>query len=389
MPEPGASPVALLAALEAEADDAALIRARLRANGHEVTLVDIGVTGEPHIEADIGRSETAAAGGPAGVVRALVTSGRARGVLAVGGAAAAAVGRVMTRPLPPGVPVVVVSAPARKAVRGRGVRACTRAADALSGMVAGFRGGADGGAGRHRPLVVATVADETAVCVAAAREHLAGAGCEVLLFRAAVAGGRAMERLVAEGYADAVLDLTTRGLVDEVVGGAGGSGTGPRRLEAAAARGVPQVVSPGGTDAVAFGPDGVPERFAGRLSHRRGEGARTTLVRVTAEEAMRVGAVLAARLNGSHAPATLLLPLRGVSALDAPGRPFHEPVAGRSFAAAVRRHVDRRRVRVAELDLHLNDEEFARAAADHLLGLLTDAGRLPRTERAGAGAADR
>lgn len=45
------------------------------------------------------------------------------------------------------------------------------------------------------------------------------ADCEVYIFHATGSGGRALERLVREGRLDAVLDLTTTEICDEVVGG--------------------------------------------------------------------------------------------------------------------------------------------------------------------------
>lgn len=67
---------------------------------------------------------------------------------------------------------------------------------------------------------------------------------EVYVFHATGAGGRAMERLVEEGQLDAVIDLTTTEVADELFGGV--LTAGPDRLEAAARKGIPNVVSVGG-----------------------------------------------------------------------------------------------------------------------------------------------
>jgi uncharacterized protein (UPF0261 family) len=55
--------------------------------------------------------------------------------------------------------------------------------------------------------------------------------------------------------------------------------------------------------------------------------------------------------------------------IDADGQPFHDPVADEALFSALREHV-KARVRVRELDAHINDPEFARALADELLALL-------------------
>lgn len=69
-------------------------------------------------------------------------------------------------------------------------------------------------------------------------------GFEIYVFHATGAGGRAMERLIDEGQLDAVIDLTTTEIADELFGGVLTAGSD--RLEAAARKGIPQVVSVGG-----------------------------------------------------------------------------------------------------------------------------------------------
>ena len=79
---------------------------------------------------------------------------------------------------------------------------------------------------------------------------LEAAGFEVHVFPATGAGGRALEAAVTAGHYAGVLDLTTSELAEEMVGGL--CSAGPDRLTAAGFRGVPQVVAPGGLDAVTF-----------------------------------------------------------------------------------------------------------------------------------------
>ena len=83
----------------------------------------------------------------------------------------------------------------------------------------------------------------TTPAVEKCRALLAEAGYALVPFHATGVGGRTMEALIAEGYFDGVLDITTTEWADEVVGGS--LSAGPRRLEAAAKAGVPQVVAPG------------------------------------------------------------------------------------------------------------------------------------------------
>jgi uncharacterized protein (UPF0261 family) len=62
-------------------------------------------------------------------------------------------------------------------------------------------------------------------------------------------------------------------------------------------------------------------------------------------------------------PVRFLMPEGGVSALDAPGKPFHDPAADAALfdaiAAGLRQTAGRRLIRVPH---HINDPAFAEAA---------------------------
>ena len=202
-----------------------------------------------------------------------------------------------------------------------------------------------------------------------AREVLEGAGYEVLVFHATGNGGLAMESLIRDGLIAGVLDITTTELADELVGGV--FSAGPTRLTAAAEAGIPQVVSVGALDMVNFhAPETVPAQFSGRKFHRHN--ANVTLMRTTPEENAALGAEIGRKLAGAGGEAEIWLPLRGVSAIDAPGQPFDDPAARRALFAAVRAHAGA--TRVVEVDRHINDPEFAEAAAGRLIEMLAEAG---------------
>jgi uncharacterized protein (UPF0261 family) len=207
----------------------------------------------------------------------------------------------------------------------------------------------------------------TTPCVTAARTRLEEAGHEVIVFHATGTGGRAMEGLVRDGYFAGVLDVTTTEWCDEVVGGV--LSAGPDRLSAAGRSGIPQVVSVGALDMVNFGsPETVPASFTGRTFYRHN--AVVTLMRTTPGECREVGRRIGWQLRQAEGPVTLLLPLRGVSMLDAPGEPFHDPEADAALFDSLRSHCGPG-VRILELDAHINDLEFAAALAREMLALLT------------------
>jgi uncharacterized protein (UPF0261 family) len=163
-----------------------------------------------------------------------------------------------------------------------------------------------------------------------------------------------------------VADITTTEWCDELVGGV--LSAGPQRLEAAAKMSIPQVVSCGALDMVNFwAVDTIPPQFKGRILYKHNPNV--TLMRTTPEECAELGRIIAAKLNQAQGPTTLFLPLKGVSAIDKEGQPFYLPAADAALFNALRENI-RPPVELVELDLHINDPEFAIAMAERLLEML-------------------
>jgi len=206
----------------------------------------------------------------------------------------------------------------------------------------------------------------TTPCVEAARRIVEQNGYEVLVFHATGTGGMTMESFITDGMIAGVLDLTTTELADELVGGI--LTAGRDRLTAAGLRGVPQVISIGALDMVNFGPpDTVPEKFRGRRFYQHNP--TVTLMRTTPEENDRLGKEIAEKATAAQGPTAVLLPLRGVSAIDRDGQPFWWPEADAALFQSLRQWMAPQ-VELIELDLHINDPAFAQAAANTLLRLL-------------------
>jgi uncharacterized protein (UPF0261 family) len=395
----------LIGTLDTKGKEYAYVGQRIRARGHDTLVMDLGVLWEPVIQADIPAAVVAQAGGgdlqtlrkaadrgaaievmlrgARSLVPALYAAGRFAGVLGMGGGGGTSMITAAMRMLPVGVPKLMVSTMASgdtspyvdikditlmysvvdiAGLNPLSCRILANAAGAIVGMVEEKSSTAAG----DRPLIAATMFGVTTPCVTAVRERLEREGYDVLVFHATGSGGRAMEALIDDGYFSGVVDITTTEWCDELAGGV--LSAGPDRLSAAGRRGIPQVVSVGALDMVNFGPaDTVPARFRDRRLYRHNPSV--TLMRTSREESIEVGRRIAEQLNRATGPTVLMLPLRGVSMIDAAGQPFHDPEANGALFRSLREHAGPN-VELVEIDAHINDAEFSAAVAERMLRLL-------------------
>ena len=212
----------------------------------------------------------------------------------------------------------------------------------------------------------------TTPCVDRIREHLEQTqNYEVYIFHATGAGGKAMERLVREGQLDAVLDLTTTEIADELVGGV--LSAGPGRLSAAAGAGIPLVISLGACDMVNFGTrDSVPERFAGGDRKLYQHNPTVTIMRTTPEECRDIARFMAKKLRDASWPdrIRLVFPTGGISMLDVPGQAFHDPEADAVLFNTIEQELAGTSIDIRRDPRHINDPDFAVALADSLVELM-------------------
>lgn len=218
-----------------------------------------------------------------------------------------------------------------------------------------------------KPLVAATMFGVTTPCVTAAKEYMEERGYEVLVFHATGVGGRTMESLIEGGFIEGVLDLTTTEWADEIIGGV--LNAGPNRLEAAAKHNIPQVVSVGALDMCNFGPyDTVPEKFLGRNLYKHNP--TVTLMRTTVEENELIGRKIAEKLNMSKGQTILMLPLKGVSGIDAKDQPFYGEEEDKKLFDTLKELTNKDVVTIREMNCNINDIEFAQRAAQNLIDLM-------------------
>jgi uncharacterized protein (UPF0261 family)/ABC-type branched-subunit amino acid transport system ATPase component len=306
------------------------------------------------------------------------------GIISAGGSGGTALVTPAMQSLPVGVPKVMVSTVASGNVRQYvgpsdicmiysvtdvaginriSANVLSNAAHALAGMI-GFRQEADPS---RLPAIGLTMFGVTTPCVQAVAKALK-MRYDCLVFHATGTGGQSMEKLAESGLLEGVIDVTTTEVADFLVGGV--MSAGEDRMGAIIRSQIPYVGSCGALDMVNFEAlDTVPQKFKDRNLYEHNP--QVTLMRTTAAENESFGRFIAAKLNQMEGPVRFLLPLKGVSLIDAPGQPFHDPAADRmlfdTLESEFRPGPNRRLVK---LDLNINDPAFAQALVDHFLDII-------------------
>ena len=352
--------VAIIGTFDTKGEEFAYVKARFEELGVSTLTIHCGVF-DPQTMPDVPNTEVAAAvdiemstivekkdrafatetmtRGVEKLLPTLYANGRFDGVFSMGGSGGTTIATAGMRKLPIGVPKVMVSTMASgdtspyigasdiamfpSIVDVAGINSFS--ATIFNNAIAAMTGMLEHVAPKHedhKPLVAATMFGVTTPAVQKAQAYLESKGFEVLVFHATGTGGKCMEALVNGGFIKGVLDLTTTEWCDEVVGGV--LAAGPDRCSAAALNGVPAVVSVGADDMVNFGPwETVPEQFQSRNLYKHNP--TVTLMRTTVEENEQIGHAIASKVNMSIGPCAVMLPLKGVSMIDAEGQPFFGP----------------------------------------------------------------
>jgi uncharacterized protein (UPF0261 family) len=399
--------IAIAGTFDSKGKEFLFLKHALEEFGLQTLMIHTGVF-EPAFEPDVSNREVAAAVGEdidaiaekkdrawatevlskgmAELLPKLYEQGMFDGVISLGGSGGTSLVTPAMQKIPIGVPKIMVSTvavgnteqyvgtsdilmmPSIVDVAGLNsisTKIFTNAAAAMAGMLT-FESEREV---EKKPLIAATMFGVTTPCVEFARAYLEKEGYEVLTFHATGVGGRAMEALVDAGYIEGVLDITTTEWCDEIVGGV--LAAGPNRLEAAGKKGIPQVVSVGALDMVNYGAiDTVPEEHKNRILYKHNP--MVTLMRTSVEENQKIGKKIVEKLNMANGPTALMLPLKGVSMIDAEGQPFHGAHEDAVLFDVLRNGIDQDVVELIEMPNHINDQVFAEAAAQRLLDLLRE-----------------
>ena len=385
---------------DTKGEEIAYLRDLIAATGQRAMIVDLG-TRTPSVFPDIPATEVAAhnpggakavlggtdrgaavaAMGAAFAAWCRSNAGRISGIIAVGGGGGTSIACAGMRELPYGVPKLMISTLASgdtspyvgtsdiamipSVTDIAGLNRLSRvilsnAAHALVGAVTAPPPPANA----DLPAFGLTMFGVTTPCVTAISGHLRDR-YDGLVFHATGTGGRAMERLLDQGLLSGLIDITLTEIADLLFGGV--LPALPDRLDVVARTRAPWVGSLGALDMVNFwAPATVPDRYRDRQFYNHNPNV--TLMRTTPAENAEIGHWIGNKLNACTGPVRLLIPERGISALDIDGGPFWHPDADAALFNALRRTVADP-ARLIFLPHHINDPTFARAAADTFLSL--------------------
>lgn len=321
--------------------------------------------------------------GAAKLILELFSQQKASGIIAMGGGGGTFMALKAMSRLPIGIPKICISTLASKdlskqmgasdiilfpsVVDVAGVNSISKiimnnAATALAGMVTPGTG-----AGlEDQQRIAISIFGNTTTCVNKCTELLRKQNYDVLTFHAVGSGGSTMESLILSGFFHGVMDITTTELADELCGGI--CSAGPDRLTACSAMGLPQIVAPGCLDMVNFGAiDTVPEKYKGRQLFKWAPDV--TLMRTHEEENQLLGKMIAEKLNPAKGPVIILLPLKGLSQIGAPGNEFYNPAVDRILFDSIEKHIQNKNIEITYVDANINTPEFAIKAVDAFLSI--------------------
>lgn len=345
-------------------------------------------------------------------VKKLYETGEIDGIISYGGSMGATISTSIMRSLPIGVPKMMLTTMASGDVRPyvgskditmmypiaeAGLNVVTR--QILSQAAAGIVGMAMApqvNQAEIKPLLGCMMFGVTTPCVLKASAFFEEQGdYDVIINHSTGAGGRSMEEMIEDGFIKGLLDITTHELVDERFGGV--LSAGADRLTAAAKKGIPQVLAPGGLEIINFGPrETIPKEHMDRVG-LPGKGlyihnATVTCIGTSPDEIREIASEIAQKLNTAKAPTTFFIPMRGWSAVDikepnkelgwsgpGPGVCWIEDKnkpgwSKRSmvFYEMLKRELDTSKdnIEILVVDKHLNEPEFALLMANVLNDML-------------------
>ena len=359
-------------------------------------LMDLSMRGKEKSRAELTPSDVASAGGSSieeinrstkrstitdiiidgatKIAKDLYDAGKISGVMALGGSTGSLMATDVMRALPFGIPKLMISSTAAlpglstryigigdillfhsvieiSGVTDMLVNVMDRACYAMKGMTKYVDHPL---AAKAKKTIAMTMLGPCEQCASAVRTALETKGYQVTGFSAAGVGDRAMEKMIAEGFFQGVIDLAPGGVGEHYFGFMRDGG--PNRLESAGKIGIPQIISTCSVNHMTPSRSRYKKEFHERRKYDLDKFR--TWLRMSPDELKQVAREFARKLNGSTAPVALMIPTQGWSSVDAPGNTTFDPDEDRIFIHTLRELLDPQ-VRIIEVNANMETKVFS------------------------------
>ena len=388
--------VAIVGTLDSKGEEHLFLKEVIESKGYSTITIDVGTTGLSNFPTDFSVSKSinikemershmveAIIDKAKELILDLFHQGKIGAIISVGGGTGTFMGSSIMKILPLGVPKFMVSTVAsRDMSQTIGTKDITimhsvvdmlglnsisrlilaRAAGAVCGMMS-----VSSVEKKEFPRVALSLFGFVTQAAENIKSILEENNLEVVPFHANGTGGMAMEEMIEESFFDGVLDLATHELADAMFGGYCGA-IGPQRLSTSESVITPRLVIPGGLDSAVleFDNKSIPEKYKDRkiffYDFR-------SAIRLTADESRILARTVVDKLNQSHNPIKILIPLRGWSEADREGDVLFDPESSQAFCETLEKSL-KSDVKVVKVDYHINDREFAQEAVDIMIGMI-------------------
>jgi len=398
--------IVILGTVDTKGEQLRFLKERIASRGLEPLLMDLSMGGHPGFQADIPPHEIAGLVGKtleeltasrdrfavtnlmtAGAQQKafdLLSRGNLHGIVALGGATMALIGSQVMHKLPFGIPKVIATPAAMPVYVGRWFGASDVIVMQLILEIAGMNdlvknalaqvAGAVCGMVEEAydykamklpyPSIAVTELGFSDQCAKNVEKLLTKKGYAVYPFHANGTSDRAMDRLIAQGFFDGVIEIVPAGLIEAKF--KGNRAADMERLDAAGARGIPQVWAPCCLNLTGAGPTRTNREKYTASGKVLNIDEMRAMARFPRDELLIGAKLYAEKINRAKGPLKLVIPLRGWSSLDHEGSVLYDPQEDRLVVEEIKRNLtvppD-----IEEVDANLEDFQTAKALVDGLI----------------------
>ena len=409
--------ILVIGTLDTKGDQVEYIKKAIESRGQKVVLLDIGVLGQAMCEPDITNKQVAhAAGvtleelvalkdeakamdkmteGASKLIQDLFNKSGFDGVLAMGGSIGTASALKIMKDLPLDLPKVLLSTLAYShaidpdlasngiimiqwagglwGINERVKKVLEQSAAVMSAAADVYeKPAADE---RQKSICISTLGGSSSLFMESLKPALEKRGFDVSVFHATGMNTRVMEKAIDDGLFDVVLDLQVE---MELIGYASGSllGAAPNRMEAAAEKGIPQIVvvrRPQGNGRCLWAPyKTIPPEFEDNMRFTHND--LLWVLGINPEQTLKMVELIIEKLNKSKGPTALIItknPEINLSHTAGAGSYEDNPVLVENMLSLLREKL-KPGIKLIEVPLSSRDQEFSGEVVKVLDEMLSD-----------------